>query len=232
MATKQLPVVTGKKLRVTKLDECGNVPSDGEDDAQIVTDGFISVSLSSEVEDGEEIITKKANGDVCVNEKLADSFKYFEVEIEVCGANPALLSMISNAEPYEQDDDVIGFTVPEGTIDKRFALELWTGLAGAACPDESGVEELSGYMLLPQMLGGTLGDIEITGDDSTDFTIEGALTKGGNSWGSGPYDVVQDSSGDDSQLPNDVDSDDHLLLIETTKSPPDETDGIEEMPGS
>ncbi|QDH93269.1 major tail protein [Microbacterium phage Cressida] len=218
MATHCFIPLLGKRLRVTPLDSCGNVPTAAE---YVATDGFVTVTLSSEVEEGTEIIVRKASGALCVNEKMADSFKRFTVEIDFCGVNPSLLSIVSNAVPYEDGSgDVIGFTVPEGEIAKWFSLELWTGLSGAVC--EPGAEEASGYMLLPFVVAGVLGDIEIGGEDAITFSLTGAATKGGNNWGTGRYNVVRDDEGAPAPLAVAVDPFDHLLLIDTSLAPPPE----------
>lgn len=189
MSTRCFAPMLGKRIRVTTLDECGALPAVGTPNAVLSTDGFISVNLSAEVEDGVEIITKKADGTLCVNEKRANSFKRFNVEMELCGVNPSLLSMTTNAEVYlDWASNAAGFTVPEGTIAKWFALELWTGISGAVCVP--GSESASGYMLLPFVAGGVLGDLTIDGENAVSFTLTGAYTKGGNGWGVGPFDVL------------------------------------------
>lgn len=223
MATRTFNPVLGKKIRITALDSCGNVPASGTAASVVVTDGFISLTLTAEVEDGAEIITKKASGALCVNEMTDSSFKRFTLEAEFCGVNPAVLAFTTNAEMYEDwAGDVAGITVAEGTINKRFALELWTGLAGQACP--SGVEEASGYLLLPFVNAGVMGDIEVTGEDAVTFSVTGAFSKGGNGWGAGPYDVVLNAGVAD-VLPEALDPLDHLLLIDTGVAVPDNTDG-------
>lgn len=216
--TKCFIPVLGKRLRVTQLDECGNPPASGDPNTVVVTDGFISLTLTSEIEEGTEIITRKADGSLCVNQKLADSFKRFTLEIEFCGVDPDLLSLVTNAEPYQDyDAENAGVTVAEGTINKRFALEMWTGLSGQAC--EPGDEEASGYLLLPFVTAGVLGDLEVTGEDAVTFSMTGAFTQGGNFWGVGPYDVLSDA-GTPAPLPLALDPMDHLLLMQTGIAPP------------
>lgn len=220
MSTECFIPLLGKRLRATEQDACGVTPEGAQ---EVTTDGFISISLTSEVEDGAEILTRKANGQLCVNEKLANSFKRFTVEIHFCGVNPSLLAIVSNAEEYIADTNVIGFTVPEGEIDKFFSLELWTGLSGQAC--EPGAESNGGYFLLPLIVAGVLGDIEITGEDAIDFSITGAYTKGGNAWGVGPYDDVYalpPAPGTPGALPVALDPFDHLLIMLTNVAPPPE----------
>lgn len=231
MTTHCFTPVFGKRIRVTTLDGCGNWPIAAEEDALIVTDGFISVSLTSEVEDGTEIIQRNAAGALCVNERMASSFKRFTVELEFCGVNPSLLGMVTNAEPYnDYAGDVAGFTVPEGELSKAFALELWTGLSGQAC--EPGQEQAGGYMLLPFIMAGTLGDVTIDGENAVNFTLSGAYTKGGNGWGVGPFNVVYNNADVAAALPTALDPLDHLLLIDTGVAPPPVACSPQPMPAS
>jgi hypothetical protein len=189
MATKCFTPLLGKRIRVINLDACGNLPTSGTANSVLATDGFVTLTLSSEVDDGAEILTKKADGSICVNERLSSSFKRFTVGIEFCGVNPSLLSMITNANAYnDYAGNVAGFTVREGTIAKQFALELWTGIAGGNCTP--GVAFSGGYLLLPFVSGGVIGDLEFNGESATNFSLTGGYTKGGNNWGVGPYNVV------------------------------------------
>lgn len=229
MATRCFTPLLGKRMRATTLDYCGNVPAPEAEDAFVATDGFISVNLTSEVEEGTEIITRKADGSLCVNEMTDASFKRFNVEMEFCGVNPDLLTIVSNANPYMIGEDTAGIVIPEGTLAKRFAFELWTGLAGQAC--EPGVEEASGYMLLPFVSGGVLGDITVDGENAVTFTLTGAFTKGGNGWGVGPFDVI-DTSGTSGPLPTALDPLDHFLLVETNLAPPPSACEIQPMPAA
>lgn len=219
MVTHCFTPVLGKRLRVTSEDSCGTVTPGVS--TQVTTDGFVTVTLSSEIEEGTEIIQRNASGAICVNEKQADSFKRFTVEIEFCGVNPSLLALVSNAEEYlDYAGDVAGFTVPEGEITKRFGLELWTGLSGQACLPGGAGDEASGYMLLPFLAGGVLGDIEMDGENTVTFSLTGAYTVGGNSWGDGPYYVLRDEDGAPAVLPTPLDQYDHLLLVDTALAPP------------
>ena len=226
MANVCFTPVLGKRLRVLKLNDCGDVPEDGAENSMVSTDGFISVSLSAEVEDGNEILTKKADGSICVNEMQSSTFKRFTVEAEFCGVDPGLLSVITNAEAYENwKGDSAGIVVPEGTIAKFFSLELWTGLSGQAC--EPGVEEASGYMLLPFVRGGTLGDVKVDGENAVTFSLSNSSTKGGNGWGVGPFNVLDNASGKAAPLPTPLDPLDHLLLISTNIAPPVSACGLQ-----
>lgn len=219
MATHCFIPILGKRLRITQLDACGNVLAAGTVGATLVTDGFITISMSSEIEDGAEIITKKADGSLCVNQKLNNSFKRFTVQVDFCGVNPSLLAMVSNAQAYaDYALDTAGFKVAEGLIEKKFALELWTGISGAACLP--GAAFSGGYLLLPFVQGGVLGDIAVDGENAVTFSLTGAYTVGGNAWGVGPYNVVNNASAVAAPLPTALAALDHLLLMDTALAPP------------
>lgn len=225
MSTKTITPIRGKRIRITQLDECGRIT---ETSQQIVSDGFVTVSLSPQVEDGTAIQVRNAAGVMCINERGNPTFTGIDVEIEFCEVNPSIISFVTNAEDYDDyAGDVAGFTLPEGEITGRFALELWTGIAGVACGDSGA--EASGYLLLPLIRTGTLGDLSVGGEDAITFTLTSATTLGGNDWGTGPYDVVLDA-GDPlaeppvppapAPLPTPLDPLDHLLMVETYVSPP------------
>lgn len=218
--------VLGKRIRVTPLDTCGKF--DKAQHKPVATSGFVSIKLAAEVEDGTEITVRKADGSLCVNEKQSNTFKFFTVELEFCGVNPSVLDIVTNATKYlDHAGDTAGFKVAYGKIEKKFALELWTGLSGQACAE--GAEDASGYLLLPFITAGTIGDIEVNGEDAISFSMTGAVTKSGNAWGTGPYDVVkkakQGGGGfDNAKLPAPLDPLDHLLMIDTALAPPPDSD--------
>lgn len=213
MTTHSFVPILGKRMRVTQMTESGTVGAN-----KIVTDGFITVTMTPEVEDGAEIILRNASGALCVNERMNNSFKRFNIEAQFCGVNPSLLSFVSNAAEYQDyGGDVAGFTIPEGEITGNFALELWTGLSGALSDTMA-----SGYFLLPFVRKGQVGDITVDGENAVTFTATGMATVGGHAWGVGPYNVLTGagSPGVASKLPTALDSYDHLLVIDTSVAAP------------
>ena len=213
MATHKFAPLLGKRIRVTQMTDAGAVGANN-----IVTDGFITVTISSEVEDGAEIIQRNAWGQLCINERKNPSFKRLNLEMEFCGVNPSLLSYVSNAVEYDDyAGDVAGFTIPEGEITGAFALELFTGLSGTLNDPNA-----LGYMLLPFVGKGVLGDITVDGENAITFSLTSAATRGGHEWGVGPYDVVinDDSPGTPDVLPTALDPFDHFLLIDTAVAAP------------
>lgn len=189
-ATRCLPLVKGRRLRATRLDGCGR-PIYG-DDSHVTTKGFISVAFTANTTESDEINVVNASGEVCVYEAAVTSLTGYGVEMQFCEVDPELLSILTG-QPVVigPNGSVIGFDVDTKiTLDNsNFALELWAGSpAGDACATV-GAQGSFGYLILPFVTGGILGDFEVT-NGSVTFTVTGANTKEGNSWGVGPYDVT------------------------------------------
>lgn len=228
MANRPFKSVRGKRMRVTRLDHCGRIPAADEPDALLVTEGFISVQYSSVVEDGPEITDRGITGAIVVNEKLPNSWKRIGLEMTFVGVNPALISLVSNGQDYlDAGGDLSGFTLEEGTIEKWFAFELWTGISGTAC--EEGEEDASGYLLLPFVNAGTIGDITVDGENSINFAMTGAYTKTGNQWGAGPYNVMYDDTDVPGPLPTPLNPRQHFLATRTGVAPPPMADDLQPM---
>lgn len=208
------PLVRGRTMRVTKTDGCCG-PEYGNDNS-IVTDGFVSVGLTARVTDAEEITVINASGKTCVRDTGSATFDGYGVEITFCEVQPCLFSMITGQPVVtNQTGEIVGFKMNSKiTLDSSgFALEVWMGVPGVACEGGSGAY---GYLLLPCLQGGVIGDFSIENAAVT-FTITGAATKDGNAWGTGPYPGWE--------LPSALDDDDHLYVIFTTDAPPEPTDG-------
>jgi hypothetical protein len=208
MATQCFSVVRGKRVRVTELDTCGT-PVTGSSFA--VSEGFISVALTSELEDGDEYIQKNADGKLCINERAPDSLKRLNVTIDWCNVDPDIISLITGYPQELDGSDAVGFRIQEGEADTNWALEVWTGLSNQNCDD--GVQY--GYLLLPFLTGATLGDITIENAAAT-FQTTG-YTQGNSAWGVGPYDVIGSPAG---PLDVAIDPVDHALIRLTDVAPP------------
>lgn len=189
--TKCLSLVKGRRIRVTRLDGCGR-PIYG-DDSQVTSKGFISVSFTANTSDSDEINVTNAAGETCVFEAAVTSLTGYGLEIAFCQVDPELFSLVTG-QPVVLGCDgntVVGFDVDTkiGLENSNFALELWAGSpAGDACSTE-GAQGSFGYLLLPYLKGGILGDFTVENDAVT-FTLTGANTAEGNSWGVGPYDDI------------------------------------------
>lgn len=217
----------GETIRVTRLDECGN-PEFG-DCAFGVSDGYVSVTLTPNTEEGERFLQRNANGRAIVNQRSAPSLNWYDVSMVFQEVDPELFTIVTGLQPYMDDqDNVIGFPVTESDFaTANFALEAWMGNAEEEClPGDT--FPFYGYNLLPWVVEGALAeDIVITNDLIT-FTVVGRTRKG-TPWGTGPYDVVRDVNGDPSPLFTAIPSDTHHLPIWTQLAPPEPECGCQSL---
>jgi len=195
MPTKCLSLVKGRRIRLTRLDGCGR-PVYG-DCSTSVSKGFISVSFTANTTDSDEISVTNAAGDICVFEPAVTTLTGYGVEIAFCEVDPELFSLVTG-QPVVTDanGNVIGFDIDTSVslTGQGFALELWAGSAsGDACATE-GAQGSYGYLLLPFLQGGIVGDFTVE-NGSVTFTLTNANTRDGNSWGNGPYSDIQIGAG-------------------------------------
>lgn len=227
------PVVRGKRLRVTRVGACG-LPIAGEG-SSIVTDGFVTVSLTRSMRDAEEIEQTNADGQICVADRTSPELKWFEFSAEFCAVDPELLSFFTD-DPVVLDyaQQPVGFRSSKRVkVDSGAAVELWTGVGADDCEDtpeddtalEAGANATRyGYFLLPWVKEATMGDFEV-GASAMTFTVSG-ITGVGPKWGRGPYDVVPlDAVNTPGRLLTPMGKDQHLHFQSTTIAPPAVTDG-------
>ena len=223
MATRKIKSVKGRVMRLTRLDECGN-PAYGDACGTIVTDGFISVTLSDEVEAGEEYTQKNAWGDFCIAEKDADRRKWVNVTIQMCEVDPEVLDLVGGATPVvDGQGNTIGATFGRDPNPNSFAIEVWTKKAGSsACDPGSGAAEW-GYFAVPNVTNGSIdGDITIENGPLT-MGLKGEGQGASEGWLDGPYDPSPFPAG--ATFP----PDDLYGIFITTTAPPDVTDGCEAL---
>lgn len=221
MANKCFSLVRGRVMRVTRLDGCGAVVEGPE--ASVVSDGFITVGLTAQTDEGTTISVTNAAGDICILDEPCPKFTGYDVQVEFCGVNPGLIEIMtgqSGVGDGAATPNMVGFRMNSGidACDSGFALEVWSQVPTAVCEPGSGVNY--GYFLIPFLKGGVIGDFTI-GNDAVNFTLTGAKSKDGSGWDVGPYDVVKDATDADSPLLVAIDPKDHLHMQLTTVEPPE-----------
>lgn len=219
MRSKPYSLVKGRRVRGTRLDECGRVVY-GED-STAVSKGFITVGLTANLVETEEISVTNASGERCIHEPSESSIAGYGVSITFCEVDPAFFSLLTGQEVYLDDSGAaIGFTVnTKLEITSAFALEVWAGTANADACENPNAQGAYGYLLLPFLKGATVGDITIE-NGAVNFTITGANTRDGHAWGSGPYNVIMAGAAP-SPLPTPLDPNDALLSIVVDVAPPE-----------
>jgi hypothetical protein len=195
--------------RFTRLDSCGAIVVGPK--SVLTTKGYISVAATAQIEDGEEFLVKNACGELCVNEKDADQFKRYDLEIQLCQVDPELLELAANARLLVDGAGVSkGFAQGEGAAVENFSLELWTKITPQDC---AGVDPEWYWFAMPWVTNGVMTDVTFENGPLT-LTITASTHGAGSGWGRG--------LGPDCVLPSSAPAEttDHLLAYLTTVQPP------------
>lgn len=214
-----------RTIRITNLDDCCTPPPVNEDPDGCdlaVFDSFTTVSLEANVEEGETAFERKANGDVCINERDPNLLQDLTVSLTLCQIMPEAISLLTGW-PVTRDEDgvAVGFDIMEGIAEGENSIEFWTGVAGVDC----GAGARYGYNALPCTYGWQLAEtIEWGGIDVISSISLTGTTRGSHGWGSGPY-AVQNSAGVAGPLLDPMQTGAHARLMVTDVPPPDLTDG-------
>lgn len=218
MATECLKPFRGKVMRITKLDACGGFAAGPA--SVVVSSGFISVAQTANYRDPDEYEVVNANGDLCLNERSDQQLKWLDLVITLCEVDVEALNLMTGS-PLVLDEATptpnnVGFRTREGTT-AHFALELWTDLGGGACVNG---QQKYGYMLLPWIRSGTMGDLTIE-NAAASFTVN-ARTSANSQWGVGPYDVRMTAEVTPAPAPllTAVQAKDHRHMEVVTLAPP------------
>jgi len=157
----------------------------------VTSKGFISLEISPESEEGEEVNQPNAAGEQCINEPGQPYIKWYNVSIEFCQVDFDLFTMMNPTweKILDEDGDTVGLE-ESLTIDPSagFALEYWTDVAsieGLKIPP--GATGAWGYSVLQRLVSGIIEDRTIE-NDAISFTLTGKTLTGGQ-WGVGPYNV-------------------------------------------
>lgn len=219
MASQCFSLVRGRVMRATRLDACGRRANAAC--SSITTKGFISVGFTANTDAGTAISVTNANGDICVSDTPRPVFTGYTVQIAFCEVNPDLYAMLTGQDTvFDAAGNAVGFRVSSDPADSGVALELWSTVPSVACdPLNPNAVGSYGYVLVPFLQGGQLGDFTLENGAVT-FTISGATTKGGSGWGIGPYNVTLDNDGAPTGLLQPIGATDHLHVQYTTVAPP------------
>lgn len=218
--------VRGEVARFTALNNCCAPVSNTC--GTIVTDGFISVVLTQEIEAAQVITVKNARDQVCVYDPGCDSLLDLTAVITLCKVNPELVSLMTGQEVVL---DFAGNAVgtrrsTDLACDLRFAMEIWTQVPNTACVGTPPLKQY-GYFLVPCLRSATItGDITIDGANAISLELT-AKTTIPSLWGSGPntadnaYDVVPINVGNTpGPLLTPIGPTDHDHIQLTTVPPP------------
>ena len=227
MATRCFRSIQGLALRVTRLDACC-VPVTGTACDFATSESFVTLNLAAEIEEPDEFIVKLANGKLCINETGCATLKRFNVEIEICNANPDLFEIIGGiVKVLDYNGDAVGFQIDQDLGEcNKFSLEFWTKVVGDQCADPLTGAQQYLYWLLPCVSNGRFGDITIENGPLT-WTLSAEAVPS-SAWGVGPYNVVAtDANNTPGELLAPLPAETALHVQFTTIPPPTEVCGCQ-----
>lgn len=189
MSSVCMKPVGGTRMRLTKVDSCGT-PVTGVGSCSIVSKGFVSVARTAQFADPDEFLVKNAGGEICLNERSAPTFQWYNFEITFCEVDPEIVNLLTGS-PLVLDDaatpQAVGWRTREGAnVNANVALEVWTRMGGQNC---SGGTTQYGYYVAPFIVEGYVGDLTFENGPAS-FVVTGARSKGAAGWGTGQYSVV------------------------------------------
>lgn len=231
MATRCFRSIQGLAIRLTRLDACCSTVTGGTCDF-VTSESFVTLNLTAEIEEPDEFLVKLANGKLCINEVGCATLKRYNVEIEICNADPDLFEITAGVSTVvDYNGDVVGFEVDENLGEcNRFALEFWTKVVGDDCVDPTTGAQQYLYWLLPCVSNARIGDITIENGPLTWTLVGESVTS--DAWGVGPYNVVPiDAANTPGPLLLPLGPDTALHVQFTTIAPPVEVCGCQENTG-
>jgi hypothetical protein len=228
MATYCLRPIRGTVMRVTKLDSCGAVVHGPK--ASVTSDGFVSVELTMEVEDGTDNQLRGANDNFIYNSRGRPKLRWVNAVVNFGQVDPEMYNLMT-ANPLVMNDaatpEAVGFRIRENVY-ANFALEVWTDLDGQACINGA---PAYGYLLLPWIVDAMIADVTVQNEPIT-FPINRCRTSRNSLWGVGPYNVDNKLTAPTGPSPllTAIQATDHLDFHLTTLAPPAATCGAVTLP--
>lgn len=183
MATKVLRSIKGRRFRITREDVCGaHIVGSC---SSVVSDGFVSITLTGEYEAGEDFSQKNAWGTFTVAEKDDDAIKWVNVIMQFAEVDPNVVDIIGGASinTVVTGTDTVGFTHGTAQNGAGFGIEVWTGLAAQSC---IGGSPEWGYFVVPFVRNGRV-DGDIPAGRLATFGARGEGRAAPSTWATTPY---------------------------------------------
>jgi len=165
--------IKGLAIRVTRTDVCGVPEAETIAQSRIATNGFVTMTLSPNIETGEAITVKNADGSFCVVDEDPDLLRGFDLELLLCGVPTPLLEMLLGASVLTDGPDTVGGVLPSRANQTNLLprqIEIWSRNkdATACAPGSSPVPYVEWLLPLTRKwnLGGSLAfsisNLEVT----------------------------------------------------------------------
>lgn len=132
--------IKGTVVRLIKLDSCG-LPVTGANADVAVFDAFTEIANSPQYEDGQRFLLKKANGSACVNQKDRSFLNWVLTTVNVCSADPRVLTMATSARLLTATTTGTGVMYDGDLLDSNYSMEVWQEVAGAGACGPTGLQQ-------------------------------------------------------------------------------------------
>lgn len=214
-------LVRGRVARVTRLDNCARFAF-GEY-GQGVTEGVVSAAFTANTTETEALEVIGMSGRRLVWEPSITEFAGYSTVLTFAAVEFEIFELITGMPlVFDARGAVVGIEADTKIklSDWGFGLEIWAGATGTDVCDDPDAEGEFGYLLLPRMQGGVLGDFTME-NNTISFTITGAQTRDGNRWGHGINLVERGVDGQPALLFQPVSPTAALRMQVTTVAPPE-----------
>lgn len=133
MAYDKARSVNGVALRVSRLDSDGFILPGSN--TVYTQKAFMSFQFTPEMEEGEEITEKNADGSICYSSQERSTLKRVTLSLSVCSPDPELEELLLGGTIFKTGDEVVGYAAPEaGTVANPdgIAIEAWSRAMNAS----------------------------------------------------------------------------------------------------
>lgn len=133
MAYDKARSVNGVALRVSRLDADGFILPGSN--TVYTQKAFMSFQFTPEMEEGEEITEKNADGSICYSSQERSTLKRVTLSLSVCSPDPELEELLLGGTIFKTGDEVLGYAAPEaGEVANPdgIAIEAWSRAMNAS----------------------------------------------------------------------------------------------------
>jgi hypothetical protein len=156
--------IKGEVIRLTLLNNCGD-PIFGPGSAQVTTDAWTEVTATPNYEEGTRFLSRKANGQPCVNLQDPAFMNWVELGTTLCTLDVDLIAVATGEQPISDNaaGDFVGVTFGEGLLTAQYSFELWQPVAGDGECDEDGNQRWV-YWAWPRVYNAQIQELTFTND--------------------------------------------------------------------
>lgn len=128
MAQDYASSISVMAIRVTRLNADSTLVT-GASASYVLTSDLISLSFTSEYEEGDEFVQKGGDGTVCTSYKAPDTLKRVTLEVAICNPDPEFSWIIGGGTLLSAGGKTVGYAMPETGVDGNpngVAIEVWS----------------------------------------------------------------------------------------------------------